>query len=68
MATIVSTVNDFNMYSSYTCTTGWYTRTNNYGTEILSSNVVVSSASMDSKTITFNYSDIGTEKVNMAIL
>ena len=68
MATITSTVNDFTMQSSYTCTTGWITRVNNYGTEILSSNVVTSSASMESKTITFNYSDIGTEKVNMAIL
>ena len=68
MATITSTVNDFTMQSSYTCTTGWLMRYSSYGTEMLSSNVVASSASMENKTITFNYQNIGTEKVNMAIL
>ena len=71
MATIVSTVDNFTMQSNYTCTFGWvalYSSNSPSGGQILSTNVVTSYATTDTKAITFNYQNIGSEKVNMAIL
>ena len=68
MATIISTVDNISMSSTYTCTTTIWRTIYSGGQSTQVQGYNTSGGSVATQSITFNYSDIGTEKVNMAIL
>lgn len=69
MATITSTIDDFNLQSNYKCNTIEFETTSangGYARQFVS--ISASNPSVDSEIFTFSYENISSEKVNMAVL